>query len=512
VRLICHRGALQGLAFEIPQGRSTVGREPGCDLTLEDPKVSRVHAFLVRENKALICLDNRSTNGTYINGERLTPEQPYRLSIDDNLLVGGCEYRVAEALISPTVHFSPNQPHVTRVFQTDAVALRLSDALDFYQRIPPAAEKEAPGESTRIRKLMRSLESLFQMTRRLAQVMPLDDLFVEMRDMLFDVFDGVENVVFLIQENGNGEYVPRLIANVNGDHMAPVIIPHSVFHRALTERVTIVANDAPSDERFLSSESIVGLSIRSLMCVPLILGDRILGVLYVDNRTRGSLFDESDAELLSAFATHAAVAIDNARLCDTLQKSYHQTLQALVNTLEAKDKYTVGHSERVAEYAIGIGRELQLAEPKLEMLRLAAELHDIGKIGINEIIINKTGKLSETEYNEIKGHTIKGESIIRPITYLQPILPVVRSHHEWWDGSGYPDRLRGEEIPLLARILSVADALDAMTTKRAYNRPVDFRDACEEIQEASGTQFDPMVVEAFTRYMEKMIAAHSGAA
>lgn len=506
---------MQGIEFDIPQGRSSVGRDPAGDLTLDDPKVSRVHSYLIRQGDTLTVTDNRSTNGTYVNGERLQPDKPRRLTVDDHLLIGGCEYKLADSLSPPSVHFSPNQPNVTRVIQTDSVAKKLSDILDFYRSHPPAEEKVDTGEAVKIRKLMRSLETVFKMSKRISQVMPLDKLFEEMRDILFEAFEGVENIVFLIQDNDEGafsDYTPRLIANVHGDTSIPVIIPHSVFHRAIKERVTIVANDALSDERFSASDSIVGLAIRSLMCVPLVLGERVLGALYVDNRTQGINYEESDAELLSAFATQAAVAIDNARLLETLQKSYHQTLQALVKTIEAKDKYTSGHSQRVAQYAIGIGQELQMSDAKLDMLRTAAELHDIGKIGIREIVINKTGKLSDTEYREIKGHPITGESILKPITYLRPILPAIRNHHERWDGKGYPDNQRGDEIHIFARILCVADAFDAMTTQRAYNKPMEYREALDKIRQATGTQFDPLVVEAFGRYVDRLVGTPTGAA
>jgi hypothetical protein len=406
-----------------------------------------------------------------------------------------------------TVRFSSErQPLVTGVIPTDNVARNLDDVFDYYRKKAgePRAEEEDTPSSGRIRKMMRSLETLYTMSKRISQLMPLDALYKEMRDLLFGVFDKTNTLVFLIHDEQEGDYLPKLIASADGEAAAPILIPQSVFQRALQERVTLVANDAPSDERFSQSDSIVGLSIRSLMCAPLLLGDRVLGALYVDNRERGVVFDKSDAELLTAFAAQAAVAIDNARLCDVLQQSYHQTLQALVNTIEAKDTYTSGHSQRVAYFAEQIGRELRLPDERIKLLRTAAELHDIGKIGVTEMIINKNGKLSDTEFGEIKGHTIKGEAIIRPITYLEPILPAIRSHHEWWNGEGYPDGLSGDLICLEARILAVADAYDAMTTKRAYNQPLTKREARDRIAKGSGTQFDPEVFEAFSRYINRI--------
>jgi len=316
----------------------------------------------------------------------------------------------------------------------------------------------------------------------------------------------------MIWDEDLGDYIPRLVANSRFEADAPVVIPQSVFYRAMTERVTLVANDAANDSRFSQSDSIIGLSIQSVMCAPLVAGGRTLGAIYVDNRKQATHYEEADAELLTAFASQAAIAIDNARLMDTLQRSYQQTLLALVTAIEAKDEYTRGHSQRVAEYAVGIALELNFPQERVDLLRTAAELHDIGKIGIKDLIIQKPDRLSDEEFREIKNHVITGERIVAPITYLTPVLPAIRSHHERWDGKGYPDGQKGEQIALEARILAVADAFDAMTTKRTYNNPMTMEQALKRVREASGTQFDPQVVAAFSRYIERKITSDPGEA
>ncbi len=171
--------------------------------------------------------------------------------------------------------------------------------------------------------------------------------------------------------------------------------------------------------------------------------------------------------------------------------------------IDAKDRYTHGHSKRVSDVSIMIGRELKLSKEAEELLQYASDLHDIGKIGISEVIISKEGKLTVDEYEIIKTHPLVGETIIEPVPFLQDAKPVIRHHHERYDGYGYPDGLKGEEIPLLARIIHIADAYDAMTSDRPYRRALSHALAVQEIKKHSGSQFDPKVVEAFLRVFEK---------
>jgi putative two-component system response regulator len=169
--------------------------------------------------------------------------------------------------------------------------------------------------------------------------------------------------------------------------------------------------------------------------------------------------------------------------------------------MEARDPYTRGHTKRASRHALGIAREIGLDEERIKRLRTAAELHDIGKIGIKEALISKDQELSNVEYLSVQEHVLAGEKILKPLRAFQYVLPIIRGHHERYDGKGYPDGLKGEEIPLESRILAVADAFDAMTTQRPYNRPLSFRKALAKIKEEAEGQFDPEVVKALERYI-----------
>jgi HD-GYP domain-containing protein (c-di-GMP phosphodiesterase class II) len=239
------------------------------------------------------------------------------------------------------------------------------------------------------------------------------------------------------------------------------------------------------------------------MCAPLVNRGAVLGVIYLDNREKPDCFDEDDVALLSALANQSAVAIDNSRLYEEIQEAYHEAILALMNTIEAKDPYTRGHSQRTSRYALGIAQELGLTEEECDQIKTAAELHDIGKVGVKDLIIGKESPLSTIEFNSIQAHVLTGETIIKPIQNLYFTLPMIRHHHEHYDGAGYPDGLRGDQIPLGARIIGVADAFDAMTTQRPYNEPWSFEDALKEFEIQKEKQFDPDVVDALARFISR---------
>ena len=178
-------------------------------------------------------------------------------------------------------------------------------------------------------------------------------------------------------------------------------------------------------------------------------------------------------------------------------------LMSLAAAIEAKSPWTKGHSERVTEYAVKIGKEMGFSEDDLEKLKIAGLLHDIGKIGTYDGVLDKPGKLTDEEYEMLKRHPVKGADVLSPISQLRDIIPWIKGHHERYDGKGYPDGLKGEEIPLQARILSVADTFDSMTAERPYRRTPGKELAIEELKKCSGTQFDPKVVKAFLKVLEE---------
>ncbi|UCH11929.1 MAG: HD domain-containing protein [Candidatus Omnitrophota bacterium] len=239
------------------------------------------------------------------------------------------------------------------------------------------------------------------------------------------------------------------------------------------------------------------LYYKTIISVPLLYKEDCLGVLAVFDKKNSVSFEEDDMVLISNIASQTAVAIANAKLNEDAEQTYIETITALAMAVEAKDPYSRGHLDRVSRLVVGFGKHLGLSEKTIEILENGAELHDLGKIGVRDEVLRKKEPLREQEQKELQKHVIIGENIIRPIKKLAPLCDIVRHHQEWWNGTGYPDRLKGEEIPLTARILKVVDAYDAMATDRPYRKALAKEEIKEQFRKGSGKEFDPKLVEKF---------------
>lgn len=256
-----------------------------------------------------------------------------------------------------------------------------------------------------------------------------------------------------------------------------------------------MVNDVQNDPRFFKgADERSGFKTESMVCVPIINKGRLIGVLQAINK-RNNLFTDYDAQLLGTISNQVAIAIENAKLYGELKETFYEIVFALADTIEKRDPYTGGHTKRVMDYCIAIANQMGLDRDEIEKLKLSAILHDIGKIGIRDSILLKEDKLSEEEYLAIQNHTIYGAEILKHVKKLEKIIPGVKYHHEKFDGSGYPEKLKKEEIPLIARIIAVADTFDAMTTDRPYRRGLSFEIALKELKNKAGTQFDPQIVD-----------------
>ncbi|MEW6003109.1 MAG: HD domain-containing phosphohydrolase [Nitrospirota bacterium] len=242
--------------------------------------------------------------------------------------------------------------------------------------------------------------------------------------------------------------------------------------------------------------------VRSMLVCPMIGKGKILGAIVVADKKFSEEFYSNDTKLVSAIAFQAALSIENALLYHELEELLLGMIRSLVRALEATSTWSAGHTERVTHYAIGIGREMGLPEETIDKLRMCSLLHDIGKIGTPKEILDKAGRLTEEEWIEINKHPLMGAEILRDLRQLTDIVEGVKYHHEYWDGSKGIFGKKGEEIPLMARILAVADAFDAMTSDRPYRRRKSKEETIEEIIEFSGKQFDPDIVKVFLRWVE----------
>ena len=261
-------------------------------------------------------------------------------------------------------------------------------------------------------------------------------------------------------------------------------------------KTPIIIKDAQNDPRlYKNADKKSGFTTENMLCIPVSHKHQVIGVLQAINKV-GSGFTKTDARLLYALANQIAVALENARLYGDLKESLYSVVQVLASTIEKRDPYSAGHSKRVATYAVEIGKFLKFNKEDLVTLKLGAILHDVGMIAIPDSILQKKSRLLDAEKEQVMKHVSMGEDILNGIKPLKNILPIVKYHHERYDGKGYYG-LAGDNIPLIARIVAVADAFDSMTSERPYSRTKGYDAARMELIKQSGKQFDPDIVNAF---------------
>ncbi len=501
MKLVCFEGQEKDMTWELGNTRTVLGRDSICDVILNDPKLSRIHAEIVKEGNTFIYYDKESMNGSFINNDRVTRQI---LIPGDIIKIGDTSMRVTGEGLTTNINWQKSDPMITTKIPLDQLTSQIEAAV----ASPGAVAEERPDLAAKrhaqTAKLIKNLETIYEVGNAINSIQTVDELFDQIAGTLLDVFQDVQRVCILLRENTK-KFEPKYIKTRSDVPPQPFQLSSTIVNKSVKEEVCILANDASKDERFAGSESVLTMNVRSVMCAPLVSKGTVLGLIYVDNREKPNCFDDNDVALLSALANQSAVAIENSKLYEDIQKSYHDAILALMNTVEAKDPYTRGHSQRTARYAFGIAQEMGLSEDECKKVKTGAELHDIGKIGVKDLIIGKDSPLSTMEFHSIQAHVLTGEKILGPIEYLSFALPIIRHHHEKYDGTGYPDGLKGDKIPLVARIIGAADAFDAMTTQRPYNKPLPFKKALEKCKELKGKQFDAKVIDALDIFITQNI-------
>ena len=300
--------------------------------------------------------------------------------------------------------------------------------------------------------------------------------------------------VFLVEEGGI-EFIHKIS---EPEKLSPVIqkeveaqISLGNFGRAISKGIPL---SVPAE--VFGKESGRPLSI---MIAPLSNLKRTIGAVVIAFEEDKDFIRQQTLRLLHILVDFFSLSLENIYLLDDLKSAYFYTIKAIANSIEARDPYTKGHSERVARFSKAIAEEFNWDKNEIELIDWGGVLHDVGKIGIRDSILNKPGKFTDDEYNEIKLHPLIGTQIVKDISFLEPIIPYVLEHHERFDGKGYPGGMAGKNISIKGRLLAVADAFDAMTSDRPYRKALKPEDALKEILRNGGTQFDPEVVRAFER-------------
>ncbi len=315
------------------------------------------------------------------------------------------------------------------------------------------------------------------------------DIFERIADMAMNVVEG-ESCALLLYDAEEDEFRPQIIKTGNRPHAIQKPLDPSwlvLFRQVVENREGLIV---PASEQ-------PGKKMPSLMCAPLMIRDRVFGVLHIQKNGNREAFSEKDLQYILSLTKRASLNLENKILYESIFNNILETFKSLIASIQARDFYTEEHSLRVTKMAVSLARALKCPEQDIESIKIAGTLHDIGKIAIPDQILLKPSKLSAAEYTVIQEHPAIGENILKPMLLFDREREIILHHHERWDGAGYPCRLAGEEIPYLSRILSVADSFDAMTTDRPYHKAMPTRIAINELECNRFKQFDGQILDCF---------------
>ncbi|MBM3979421.1 MAG: HD domain-containing protein [Planctomycetes bacterium] len=468
------------------------GRLASLEIVLDDSSVSRRHAEVRHGDDGWHVRDLESTNGTYVNGVRIGPgEQPLKAR---DIVQFGKVAVIVEMTDAPP-DGPPSNQHVIAATQSSFEEGMRRLAFD-RNHMPRAGEQ--------LFALLRAGNHFVNMTSE-------DQLLDAVLNDAVSVLEAQRGAIVLAESDGPDPKM-RLRALAVGQGEPPGRFHYSkkLTNRCFASGVSLLYSTLTADDETKVTQSIADGAMASVMCVLLRTPRKRLGVLHLDRRFWQNPFTEDDLHLADALAAHVSAAIEAAQLLRRQKDQFLRTVSVLAQAVELRDDYTGNHTQRVTRYATMLAEKLELPDDQIDLIKIGGPLHDIGKIGIDDAILRKPGRLTAEEYAIMQTHAKLGAEILEPVPEMAPIIPIVRNHHERWDGTGYPDRLRGEETPLLARIVAVADAFDAMTSNRPYHENKKGKPpawAFGEVERQLGRQFDPVAGAAFLTIREEIVRA-----
>lgn len=468
------------------------GRLGTLEIVLDDSSVSRRHAEVRNLENGWWVRDLDSTNGTYVNGVRLGNGER-QVHARDIIQFGKVAMMVE---IVEQAADTPSGP------PSDQILVEASTSSSWDEGLQRLAfdRNHSPRAGDQLMALLRAGHHLVTTESE-------DDLLHAILNDAVSVLDAQRGAIVLA-DGPQGELRLRALASGKGEAPGRFHFSKKLAHRCFSRGESILCCSVEDDAELKGAASIADGAMASVLCVLLRTPRRRLGVVHLDRSYWQKAFTEDDLHLADAMAAHVSAGIECAALLRRQRDLFLNTITILAQAVELRDEYTGGHTARVTHYSLLLAQKLELSAKDIDLIRIGTPLHDIGKIGIDDEILRKPGKLTEAEYEIMKTHTVKGAAIISTIPDLHPVIPIVRSHHERWDGRGYPDKLAGDAIPQLARIVAVADAFDAMTSNRPYHadkkgKPPEV--AFEEVRQMAGKQFDPDCAKGFLDIQQEVI-------
>ena len=483
LHVVIRSGRAQGTAFFARSG-AHIGRHPLNDVCLREPGVEGRHAVLTHEGDGWVVRDV-SGRGIGHRG-RLVPEAAVRAG--DRVQVGGVDLELLDHPPGPV-------RSAARHAETVTVALPIRAGAGF-------AEPTTLANS--------ALEAVLSLEARLAEDGQVETLVESLIGWLETAVPAHHYAILLANEAGQ-----LVVAAHRSDDPRGAPRPsRTILDKAIRDRVGVLVIDAPEDTRIRPGQSIVAQDLRSALAVPLVSHGRLVGAIYAATQGVSAAFEKRHLDMLTLVAGPAAGNLESARLLDALGQTNRDLLRRLALCARFNDDDTGYHIQRVGDYSAALARAGGQAEAFVRLLRAAAPMHDIGKIGIPQSILQKPGKLTPEEFEAMKRHTTIGEEILggSPAPLIQLAAEIAGSHHEKWSGGGYPRGLVGDAIPLSGRLVAVADVFDALTTARCYKPAFPLDEAFAILRQGAGSHFDPRVVELFFGIQDEILAirAHYG--
>ena len=343
------------------------------------------------------------------------------------------------------------------------------------------------------------LSDMGKTIQSILSTLDIDELFPKISDAAKRLSDGDSALLLLNDSNDQLWVQSGAYDEADRDHRIREKLALQTARIALDSRRIVISRDIHSDPRLINTDEYRKIGVRSLMAIPMISKNRTMGVIYADSRVPGARAIQENRAQLLFLADITAMALENIRLYTDLDSMFVGMVKSLAAAIDAKDPYTRGHSQRVRDFSLAIADMVRLSPEQHRNLELAAFLHDIGKIGIPEGILTQPGPLTPEQRRMIQHHPEIGAEIISPINQLKHVAKIILQHHEWYNGQGYPANAVTDDITLEARILAIADTLDAITTSRPYRGRQTLAEATSEIRKNAGIQFDPRFVKALER-------------
>ncbi|MCH7824406.1 MAG: FHA domain-containing protein [Acidobacteria bacterium] len=457
---------------------TVLGRDETCQIVLAHPSISRRHAVVALREGAYE-VEDLSTNGLFVNG---APVDTHRLANGDTMVLGA------------------DTEHPIR-FSTEDSRLEMTMTQFQYDF------------TTGARSDVKNLRRLIEVNKAITTSLEMEEVFELLLEGILEIASVARAMILLKRDDGAMETVYEKNLERSGSSFAGRGISGSVVQRVVESGEPLLINDVADNPDFEAQASIQALDLRSIVAIPLSYSqaymrtvettDTLMGIVYVDSRSARRRFEEADLDLMLAFSTQGAISLENAKLHRDLQESYLELVMSLAGAVEIKDRYTRGHSELVSRYAVAIAERFGMSDHEIKVIKRGGLLHDVGKIGIDEAILNKDSGLTEEEFDEIKKHTIYGGEILAPVAFLRGERDIVLQHHEKMDGSGYPYGLEGEETSIGARIIAVCDVFEGVTSNRPYRKPMKPERVVKLLEGEAGDKLDAEVVGIFLGIYEE---------